>query len=226
MPLAAGEKVALVGPSGAGKTTLVHLILRFYEPQQGEILIDGVRTTEIPLAELRQRVTIVPQNAYLFTGTIGENIRCGLSDISDDAVEEAARMARAHRFIRRLPGGYEFDVGPRGIKLSGGERQRIAIARALLRNPGILILDEATSEVDTESESLIQQALETLLAGRTAFIVAHRHSGTRIADRVVVLDKGRIVADGRHGDIYQRSEFYRQLCDRQGTVEPLRQSGT
>lgn len=216
-----GETVALVGPSGAGKTSLAALIPRFWDPRDGRITLDGVDLRRLRLAELRGAVGAVPQETPLFSGTIRENIAYADPAASDEAVRTAARTANAEEFIRALPNGYATLVGERGIKLSGGQRQRIAIARALLKNPAVLILDEATSNLDAESEGLIEEALVTLLEGRTTLIIAHRLSTVRRADRVVVLDRGRIVEEGSHADLLEREDgLFARLHARQFGEEP------
>lgn len=212
---APGEIVALVGPSGAGKTTLVSLLPRFWDPDRGRVLIDGIDIRSLRLADLRNSMAIVPQDPALFSGTIRENIAYGRPGASLAEVESAARGAHAQEFIERLPDGYETVVGERGIKLSGGQRQRVAIARAILKDPAILILDEATSNLDTESERLIEDALTRLLVGRTTLIIAHRLSTVRRADRLVVMDRGRIVEEGTHGELLERRGLYARLYQRQ-----------
>lgn len=201
---APGEAVALVGPSGAGKTTLVNLLPRFYDLQSGQILIDGQDIREVTLKSLRQQIGIVPQETVLFSGTIAENIAFGQTRFDLDAVRAAAKIANADQFIRRFPDGYHTQLGERGVNLSGGQRQRIAIARAVLLNPRILILDEATSALDSESEALVQEALERVMKGRTVFIIAHRLATVRRADRILVLEKGAIVESGTHADLMTR----------------------
>ncbi len=208
---APGETVALVGPSGAGKTTLVNLIPRFYEPAAGRILFDGRDARSFHLDELRAQIGIVPQETFLFGGSIRENIAYGRPGADDTAVEAAARAANAHTFIAALPDGYATLVGERGVRLSVGQRQRIAIARVLLKDPRILILDEATSALDSESEPLVQEALERLLEGRTAFVIAHRLSTIQRADRILVLQGGRIVESGRHGELLAAGGLYQRL---------------
>ncbi|MEB3269144.1 MAG: ABC transporter ATP-binding protein, partial [Leptolyngbya sp.] len=188
-----GEKIALVGSSGAGKTTLVNLLPRFYDPQDGEILIDGIDIRSVTLKSLRHQIGIVPQETTLFSGTIAENIAFGQKEFDLDAVQAAAKAANAHDFIMQFSQGYHAWVGERGVNLSGGQRQRLAIARAVLLDPRILILDEATSALDSESENLVQEALERLMGDRTAFIIAHRLATVRGADRILVMDQGRIV---------------------------------
>lgn len=206
-----GKVVALVGPSGAGKTTLVNLILRFYDPEEGHILLDGRDIRKIKLHSLRQQIGIVPQETILFNGTIFENILYGNLNATIQEVIEAAKLANAHEFITGFPGGYETETGDRGVLLSGGQRQRIAIARAILKNPKILILDEATSSLDTASEALVQEALNRLMRGRTTFIIAHRLSTIRNADSIVVLEKGEIVQIGNHEELLERKGLYRTL---------------
>ncbi len=213
----AGEKIALVGPSGAGKSTLVSLLLRFYEPESGTLRFDGREARDFPVGVVRSQMALVPQEVLLFGGTIADNIAYGHPGASDEMIRAASERANCHHFISRLPQGYETLVGERGTQLSGGQRQRIAIARALLKDPAILILDEATSSLDSASEALIQQALDTLLEGRTAFIIAHRLSTIRNADRIYVLDHGAIVESGTHQELYALNGVYRNLCDLQLT---------
>jgi ABC-type multidrug transport system fused ATPase/permease subunit len=196
--VAPGEQVAIVGPSGAGKTTIAALLLRFYDPTGGKILFDGKEAFGIPLSQLRKQMAVVPQDVLLFGGTIRENIAYGRPDADQEAIEAAARLAHAHEFIVSFPEGYATIVGERGIKLSGGQRQRVAIARAILKDPVILILDEATSSLDSASESLVQEALENLMKNRTSFVIAHRLSTIRNADRIIVLEKGLVRESGTH----------------------------
>ena len=210
-----GETVALVGRSGMGKSTFVALISRFYDPTEGRVTYAGVDLRDVDKATLRAHVAIVPQNPALFSDTFAENIRLGRQDASDAEIEAAAKRANIHDFIAAQPQGYATQVGERGNSLSGGQRQRIAIARAFLKNAPVLILDEATSALDSESEAAVQEALRELVKGRTTFMIAHRFSSIRHASRILVFDRGRIVADGPHADIYVRSPLYRSLYDQQ-----------
>jgi ATP-binding cassette, subfamily B, bacterial MsbA len=213
--VAPGEVVALVGPSGGGKTTLVSLLPRFWDVDRGRIRLDGHDVRAIRLADLRGAIGIVPQEPALFSGSVRENIAYARPGASATEVEAAARAAHAHEFIERLPQGYDTLVGERGVKLSGGQRQRVAIARAILKDPAVLVLDEATSNLDTESERLIEDALEKLLVGRTTLIIAHRLSTVRRADRLVVVDHGRIVEEGTHAELLGRGGLYARLYQRQ-----------
>jgi subfamily B ATP-binding cassette protein MsbA len=215
LDVAPGETVALVGPSGAGKSTLVSLIPRFYDPQQGRVTVDGHDLRRVTRQSLRDQIAAVSQEVHLFNATIRENIRYGRLDASDEAIEEAARAANAHDFIVDLPSGYDAEVGERGVKLSGGQRQRVAIARALLRDARLLLLDEATSSLDSASEALVQEALGRLVEGRTTFVIAHRLSTVQDADRLVVLDEGRIVQRGTHAELMQEGGLYRRLASYQ-----------
>ena len=221
--LAPGEVVALVGPSGAGKTTLANLLPRFWDVTAGRISLDGVDIRDLRLADLRGAIGIVPQEPALFAGSVAENIAYARPDASRADVEAAARAAHAHEFVARLAQGYDTIVGERGVKLSGGQRQRVAIARALLKDPAVLILDEATSSLDAESEHLIEQALERLLRNRTTLIIAHRLSTVRRADRLVVLDRGRVVEEGPHDALLARGGLYARLYQRQFRDEPAPQ---
>ncbi len=211
----AGSVVALVGPSGGGKTTLTDLVARFHDPTSGAVRINGVDYRRIKLASYRQRLAVVPQETFLFDGTVRENIAYGRRHSTDDAVLDAARRANATEFIERLPEGFDTLIGERGVKLSGGQRQRISIARAILADPDILILDEATSNLDTESEQLIQASLADLLASRTTFVIAHRLSTITHADMIVVLDQGRIVQVGDHAELMSAEGLYREMVERQ-----------
>jgi subfamily B ATP-binding cassette protein MsbA len=210
-----GEVVAVVGPSGAGKTTLVSLIPRFYDAGSGAVLLDGQDVREIALRSLRSAVGVVAQDVALFAGTALENIRYGRLDATDREVEDAARAANAHGFLSALPNGYDTELGERGVRLSGGQRQRIAIARTILSDPKVLILDEATSNLDAESEALVREAFDRLMAGRTTFVVAHRLSTVIDADRIVVLDSGRLVSAGSHDNLLNSCSLYRRLYERQ-----------
>jgi len=206
-----GEMVALVGPSGAGKTTLVQILHRFYDPTQGEIRVDGIPLKEVLLESYWRQIGIVPQETLLFGGTIEENIQYAKSGMTGEEMIAAAKMANAHKFIMECPEGYQTIVGEKGIRLSAGQRQRIAIARAILKDPRILILDEATSALDNESEQLIQEALERLMRGRTTFVIAHRLSTIHNADRILVMDKGRIVETGTHAELMEHRGLYHKL---------------
>lgn len=211
----AGEKIALVGPSGAGKSTLAALIGRLFEPVSGTLLIDGRPAHEYPLGWLRGQMAYVPQEILLFGGTIAENIAYGRPGLRQEEIRAAVAQARALDFIEALPQGFDSTVGDRGARLSGGQRQRLALARAILRDPAILILDEATSALDSQNERLIQEALEEVMKGRTTFIIAHRLSTVRRVDRIVVMVEGRVVEVGTHAELYARGGVYRNLCDHQ-----------
>lgn len=206
-----GERIALVGPSGAGKTTVVGLLLRFYAPNSGSVLVDGQDISTYDLHNYRMQLAIVPQEVILFGGTIAENIAYGRPGATVSEIERAAQQANAHEFIQTFPEGYGTKVGERGVQLSGGQRQRIAIARAILRDPAILILDEATSSLDSESESLVLQALERLMVGRTSVVIAHRLSTVRSADQIYVLDGGQTVQSGTHEELLAQEGIYRKL---------------
>jgi ATP-binding cassette subfamily B protein len=218
----AGEMIGLVGPSGAGKSTLVQLLSRFYDVESGEVLIDGIDVRELSLRSLRQQIGVVLQEPFLFHGTVAENICYGVPDASPQEIVAAAKAANAHDFIVSLPHGYDTMTGERGQLMSGGERQRVSIARAILKNPRILILDEATSSVDTETEMLIQQALERLVAHRTTFAIAHRLSTLRKADKIVVLEHGRVAEIGSHDELLDSDGLYSRLCKLQSELSKVR----
>jgi len=207
-----GETVALVGPSGAGKSTVFALLLRFYDPQSGHISVDGIDLRALTLTELRGAIALVPQETVIFSGSAADNIRFGREGASDEEVREAARAAEAHDFINALNDGYQAEMGERGVRLSGGQRQRIAIARAILRDAPLLLLDEATSSLDAQSEAAIQQALERLEKGRTTLVIAHRLATVQRADRIVVMDGGRIVAQGTHESLLAEGGLYAELA--------------
>ena len=215
LQVAAGETLALVGPSGAGKSTLFDLLLRFFDPQAGRILVDGVSINQLDPRELRSCFALVSQNPALFFGSVEDNIRYGRLDASQAEVEAAARAAHAHEFIQRLPQGYQTHLGDAGLGLSGGQRQRLAIARALLADAPILLLDEATSALDAESEHLIQQALPGLMAGRTTLVIAHRLATVKQADRIAVIEQGRLAAIGNHTELLTLSPLYARLAELQ-----------
>jgi ATP-binding cassette, subfamily B, bacterial len=210
-----GEAIALVGASGSGKTTLANLLPRFYDPQAGQVLIDGVDIRTVTLRSLRRQIGIVPQETILFSGTIAQNIAFGQREFDLAAVEAAAKVANAHAFISQFPDGYQSWVGERGVNLSGGQKQRLAIARAVLLNPRILILDEATSALDSESEALVQEALERLMRNRTVLIIAHRLATVRRADRILVIERGRVVESGSHEELLERGDRYARFYAQQ-----------
>ncbi|WP_191062318.1 ABC transporter ATP-binding protein, partial [Geminicoccus harenae] len=217
LDVAPGERVALVGPSGAGKTSVLQLLLRFYEPDAGQILVDGVPLAELDPVAHRRRLGWVPQEPMIFSGTALDNIRYGRPDAALAEVRAAAEAAAALGFIDALPQGFDTHLGEKGVRLSGGQRQRIAIARALLADPRILLLDEATSALDAENERLVQQALERLMEGRTTLVIAHRLATVLAADRIVVMDGGRIVETGRHQDLVANDGLYGRLAALQFT---------
>jgi ATP-binding cassette subfamily B protein/subfamily B ATP-binding cassette protein MsbA len=210
-----GEMIALVGPSGAGKTTLCNLIARFYDPTAGSVMLDGNDLRDTTVDSYRRLLGIVEQDTFLFDGTIAQNIAYGRRGATLAQITEAARLANADEFISKLPKAYDSFIGERGVKLSGGQRQRLTIARAILADPRILILDEATSNLDTESERLIQTRLQTLMNDRTSFVIAHRLSTIAHADRILVLSDGQIIEQGRHEELMQASGRYREMVDLQ-----------
>ncbi len=210
-----GKVLAIVGPSGAGKSSLVDLIPRFYDVESGSISIDGINIKDITINSLRDLMGIVTQETILFNDSIRNNIAYGSQELPLEKIIEAAKAANAHNFINELSKGYDTVIGDRGVKLSGGERQRISIARALLKNPPILILDEATSSLDTESETLVQQAIERLMVGRTSIVIAHRLSTTQSADKIIVLSDGKIVESGNHIELMKIGGLYKKLYNMQ-----------
>jgi subfamily B ATP-binding cassette protein MsbA len=213
--------VALVGPSGAGKTSIANLLCRFYDPTQGRVLVDGYDLRDVRLEWLRRQMATVLQDTFLFNTSIRDNLLYAKPNASDGELINAARVAYAHDFIMELPNGYNTEIGERGVRLSGGQKQRLALARAILANPKILILDEATSSVDAEAEYLIQQALEEVLKGRTALVIAHRLSTIRRADKIIALEDGHIREVGCHEDLIQAGGLYSQLYRRQLDVQAL-----
>ena len=210
-----GKTIAVVGPSGGGKSTLVDLLPRFYDCTKGGIFIDGTDIRDIVISNVRGLMGIVSQETILFNDTVFNNISFGMDNVSEDEVIAAAKVANAHEFIERMPMGYYTNIGDRGTKLSGGQRQRLSIARAVLRNPPILILDEATSALDTESERLVQQALENLMRNRTSIVIAHRLSTIQFADEIIVLQSGELTERGTHNDLIERNGVYRKLYELQ-----------
>jgi len=213
--MAPGEVVALVGPSGAGKTSIANLLCRFYDPIHGRILVDGHDLRRVQIRSLRRHVAVVLQDTFLFNTTIRENLLYGKPNASEQEMVTAARAAYAHEFIEQMPQGYDTEIGERGVKLSGGQKQRLALARAILADPRILILDEATSSVDAEAEYLIQQALDEVMKGRTSLVIAHRLSTIRNADKIIALEEGRICEIGDHHELLARGGLYSQLYQRQ-----------
>ena len=212
-----GKTIALVGESGSGKSTLADLLPRFYDIQEGEILFDDQNIKNVSLTDLRSHIGIVTQESILFNDSINNNVAFGLENVEQSAIIEAAKIANAHDFITQLEDGYKTNIGERGNKLSGGQKQRLSIARAVLRNPEILILDEATSALDTESEKLVQDALEKLMANRTSIVIAHRMSTVRNADWIIVLQKGEIAEQGTHHELFDKKGIYHSLCTIQQT---------
>ena len=217
-----GEMIGLAGHSGAGKSTLINLICRFYEPQEGAILIDGHDARHVNLKSLREQIGVVLQDPFLFNGTVADNIAYGHPESSLEQIVAAAKAANAHDFIMNMADGYDTLVGERGTRVSGGERQRLSIARAILRDPRILILDEATSNVDTETESQIQEALERLIQGRTTFAIAHRLSTLKNSHRLLILDKGKLAEIGTHDELIEQDGIYAKLCRMQAEMSKLR----
>jgi ATP-binding cassette subfamily B protein len=210
-----GQTMALIGPTGSGKSTIINLIPRFYDPTDGRVLVDGIDIRQLTLSSLRQHTGLVLQDSFLFSSTIAENIAYGRPDASHQEIVEVAKVARAHDFIMNFPDGYQTMVGERGVTLSGGQKQRVAVARALLYDPRILILDDSTSSVDTETEHLIQQALAALMQGRTTFVIAQRLLTLKNADCILVLDHGEIVERGTHTELLRLNGLYRQIYDLQ-----------
>jgi len=213
--MSANQVIALIGPTGSGKTSLVNLIPRFYDVSEGVVLVDGIDIRQAEPQSLRRQIGIVLQTSLLFSDTIGANIAYGRPDADTQTIIEAAKAAQAHDFILEMPGSYDTEIGERGVTLSGGQRQRVAIARALLLDPRILILDDSTSSVDTQTERLIQKALDRLMEGRTTFIIAQRLSSVHRADLILVLDQGRIVERGKHDDLLAKGGLYREIYELQ-----------
>jgi subfamily B ATP-binding cassette protein MsbA len=213
-----GKTIALIGPSGGGKSTLADLVPRFYDPTQGEVCIDGISIADYDLESMRQHLGIVTQESILFNDTIFNNIAFGKPNVSEEEVMQAAKIANAHDFIMQTENGYETKIGERGSKLSGGQRQRLSIARAVLKNPPILILDEATSALDSESEKLVQEALFNLMKNRTSIVIAHRLSTIQHADEIVVIQDGTIAERGTHEELNQKNGIYKKLSDIQKTA--------
>jgi ATP-binding cassette subfamily B protein len=216
--VAPGETVALVGPSGAGKTSVIQLLMRFYDPDAGHVLMDGIDLRQLDPAAFRARIGLVPQEPVIFSANAWDNIRYGRTDASDAEVRAAAAAAHATEFLERLPEGFDTFLGEKGVRLSGGQRQRIAIARAILRDPVVLLLDEATSSLDAESERLVQDALDRLRHGRTTLVIAHRLATVLQADRIIVLDQGRVVASGTHQELVEQDGLYARLAGLQFDV--------
>jgi len=217
LDIKSGETIALVGLSGAGKSTFIQLLQRFYDPDQGKILLDGIDIKTMNRLEFRKSIALVPQDPVIFASTVMDNIRFGNPVASYEEIYEAARSAAAHDFISELPEGYDTYVGERGVMLSGGQKQRVAIARAILRNAPVLLLDEATSALDAENERSVQEAFDRLLKGRTTIVVAHRLATVKKADRIIVLDKGRIVEQGKHEKLISEKGVYARLASLQFT---------
>jgi ATP-binding cassette, subfamily B, bacterial len=217
-----GEMIGLVGPSGAGKSTTINLLCRFYDVTEGAIEIDGIDIRDVTLRSLRDQIGVVLQEPFLFHGTIAENIAYGNPGATREEIIRASKAANAHEFVMRFPEGYDTMAGERGTRLSGGERQRISIARAILKNPRILILDEATASVDTEAEEQIRQAIDRLVTGRTTFAIAHRFSTLQHASRLMVLERGRLVEMGTHEELLAKEDgLFRRLCDKQSQMSRI-----